>query len=124
MLLIAQFTVTYNEKVPCSPTVNDVFFTLFGRNGDTGRQKLGEMQKKGLVWYEFELQLIEVGRMERLVVEIEFGEGGETIWQLMCFIVTNRSSGEKALFIAKCSLHEHEDGSPTTKELLAKNFKT
>ena len=118
MLLIAQSTVTYSVIVSCHPTDSDVFFTLFGQNGNTGRQKLGKMQKKGFNWYKFELQLIDVGKMERLVVEIEFREGGETEWHLNYFTVTNRSRGEKAVFSANCILSKKEDGSPTTKELL------
>ena len=71
---------------------------------------------------KFELQLIDVGRMERLVVEIEFGEGGETQWDLEYFVVTNLSSGEEAVFFSDYYLQKNQDGSPTTLELLAKIF--
>ena len=118
MLLIAQSTVMYRVLVQSRTTDNDVFFTLFGQNGNTGRQKLGKMQENIFQWNKFELQAIDVGRIERVVVEIEFGEGGGTQWDLKYFTVTNLSSREKAVFSANCILSKKEDGSPTTKELL------
>ncbi|XP_063728080.1 tripartite motif-containing protein 5-like [Symsagittifera roscoffensis] len=117
-----QSPVKYSVELGCQHTYNDVFITLFGQNGNTGRQKLGKMHKNMFIENKFELQLIDVGRMERLVVEIEFGEGGETQWDLEYFVVTNLSSGEEAVFFSDYYLQKNQDGSPTTLELLAKIF--